>query len=133
MTKLSLFVSKYKWLLILIILVAIVIIYSVFDPYKTAYFPKCPFYTFTGYKCPGCGSQRAIHNLLTMNFIEAVKENILLVIAIPYVAFGAFVDFKRLKNKKYQIINDKYYSGIAVWIIFTVIIVFWLTRNIFNF
>ena len=54
--------------LIVLLAIAVVlvlgIIYYALDPTSSALFPQCSFLALTGYKCPGCGSQRAIHALL---------------------------------------------------------------------
>ncbi|MBN2894174.1 MAG: DUF2752 domain-containing protein [Bacteroidales bacterium] len=122
--------DNYKWIFLLIVVLFFIIIYAVFDPYKVDFFPKCPFLVLTGYKCSGCGSQRAIHNLLNFNLIGAMKENLLLVIFLPYIIVGAILDFTRKKYPKHQKIHDKLFSGKAVWIVFGIILVFWIGRNI---
>ncbi len=60
-------------------------VYFTFDPSHSAWFPKCPFLVLTGYKCPGCGSQRAVHALLTGNLATAWHYNALLVVALPFI------------------------------------------------
>ncbi|RKV71031.1 MAG: DUF2752 domain-containing protein [Alloprevotella sp.] len=40
------------------------------------------FRSATGYSCPGCGAQRAIHSLLHGHFAEAISYNYFL----PFVA-----------------------------------------------
>ena len=49
--------------LLLIALVALTIIYYRVSPTSSVFFPKCAFLMLTGLKCPGCGSQRAVHAL----------------------------------------------------------------------
>ena len=44
-------------------LVAAVAVYFALDPARHP-FPRCMFLTLTGWQCPGCGSQRALHALL---------------------------------------------------------------------
>ncbi len=56
-----------------------------FNPQEIAIFPKCPFLEITGWQCAGCGSQRAIHKLLHLNFKAAWSYNQLLVLSIPYL------------------------------------------------
>jgi len=51
--------------------VGLVFVYSRFSPEGNAWFPKCIFLQLTGLKCPGCGSQRVIHNLLNLNIQKA--------------------------------------------------------------
>ena len=61
----------------IILIGALLMIYYWFDPSEIELFPKCPFYMLTGLKCPGCGSQRAIHSLLHLDFIGAIRYNLL--------------------------------------------------------
>lgn len=47
--------------------------------------PKCLFRLATGWSCPGCGSQRALHALLHGNLREALEMNLLLPAGITYL------------------------------------------------
>ena len=65
---------------------AAVTIYGLFDPAKYAFFPKCPFVMLTGgLRCPGCGSQRAIHALLHLDIKDAFLYNPMVIISIPFL------------------------------------------------
>lgn len=55
------------------------------DPQLGGFLP-CPFRSITGLMCPGCGSQRAVHDLLHLRIREAFGHNALLVIALPVLA-----------------------------------------------
>ncbi|MCB0770314.1 MAG: DUF2752 domain-containing protein [Flavobacteriales bacterium] len=46
-------------------------------------FLSCPFRLLTGLLCPGCGSQRAVHDLLHLRLEDAFRHNGLLVASIP--------------------------------------------------
>ena len=52
------------------------------DPEGGGFLP-CPFRTLTGLLCPGCGSQRALHDLLHGRLGEALGHNGLLVMSVP--------------------------------------------------
>ncbi|MBK9015906.1 MAG: DUF2752 domain-containing protein [Saprospiraceae bacterium] len=82
--------------------------YFLFDPASSSFFPKCPF-SRPRLKCPGCGSQRAIHALLHLQVGRAFSENPLMVISIPYL-LTAF-DFLKRRNEKWQAAT---FSGQAV-------------------
>ena len=61
-----------KILLGILAVSVLALIYYKFNPSDIAIFPKCPFLLLTGLKCPGCGSQRAIHSLLHFSIFDVV-------------------------------------------------------------
>lgn len=59
------------------------------DPTRTALLPTCPFKVVTGgLDCPGCGTTRAMHQLLNGNVTAAVGLNALALLALPYVLYS---------------------------------------------
>ena len=72
--------------------VAAAVMYGLLDPARHAIFPKCPFLMLTGgLRCPGCGSQRALHALLHLEFKEAFLYNPMVVISIPFLLLLALL------------------------------------------
>ncbi len=65
-----------------------VVILRVFDPATSGVFPPCPVRYLTGWYCPGCGSLRAIHQLLHGNLAAAWAMNPLTVILLPFLSYG---------------------------------------------
>ena len=124
------FKKALKWGFVFLALTLLVVIYKFFNPVENGYFPKCPFRTLTGFKCPGCGSQRAIHHLLNFNLTGAVHENVLLVISIPYLVTGFIFDM--IKNPGPSVVKwrKRLFGTKAIFIVLTVIILFWVCRNI---
>lgn len=59
-----------------------------FDPATSGVFPPCPVRYFTGWYCPGCGSLRAVHQLLHGNLRAAWAMNPLTVILSPFLSYG---------------------------------------------
>lgn len=55
------------------------------NPATAGFYPICPFFALTGWYCPGCGSLRALHQLLHGNLGAAFDLNPLLVMALPLV------------------------------------------------
>ena len=55
------------------------------DPTRTPIFPPCPFKALTGLDCPGCGTTRAVHQLLNGNLGAAMGFNVVAVLAVPLV------------------------------------------------
>jgi Protein of unknown function (DUF2752) len=65
-----------------------VVMLAVFDPARSGVFPPCPVRYFTGWYCPGCGSLRAIHQLLRGNLRAAWALNPLTMILLPFLTYG---------------------------------------------
>ncbi len=57
------------------------------NPATAGVYPACPFFALTGWYCPGCGSTRALHQLLHGNLGAAFDLNPLLVLALPFLAY----------------------------------------------
>jgi hypothetical protein len=126
-------VVYFKKLLIFFVVIVLGIVYFLINPQNYNIFPKCPVYYFTGLKCPGCGSQRAVHHLLHLDFVSALKENFLLVIAIPYLVTG-FV-FEQIKQPSERILKWRkiLYGKIAIIFVLVIIVLFCVCRNLFSF
>lgn len=71
-----------------IALAAGVILLRVFDPATSTLFPPCPFRYVTGLYCPGCGSLRAVHQLLHGDLHTAWAMNPLTVLLFPFLAYA---------------------------------------------
>jgi len=119
-----------KWSIIVVVLIAVFFIYKLYNPLDSVYFPKCPFKELTGLECPGCGSQRAIHALLNGNIGEALKANILLVLAIPYLITGFIFDLVKSNNPSFLKWRKLLFGEKAIYILLAIIIGFWILRNV---
>ena len=113
-----------------IVLVAVmVVVYRNNNPLESNMFPRCGFYVATGYKCPGCGGQRAVHYLLNGEFKESFRQNPLFHIAALYIITVLILKtplfYPRHKKVLYAL------TGLHACIIWFVgIIAFWILRNI---
>jgi Protein of unknown function (DUF2752) len=67
---------------------AAIVMLRVFDPATSGMFPPCPVHSLTGWYCPGCGSLRAIHQLLHGNLRAAWAMNALTVTLLPFLSYG---------------------------------------------
>jgi hypothetical protein len=54
-----------------------------FEPGRYNFYPRCLFHKTTGLLCPGCGSLRAVHQLLHGHLIAAFHFNAMLVMSLP--------------------------------------------------
>ena len=83
----------------------------------------------TGYKCPGCGTQRAIHALLHGDVAGAFRYNALLLVAIPWIALCLYAESRRLRNPRlYALLN----APLLIWLFLAMVLLWWLLRNIFD-
>lgn len=117
-------------ILIVILLAGIAVVYKYLDPSVVPIFPRCPFRLLTGYLCPGCGSQRAIHHLLNLDLPGAWRMNPLLVIALPYLLLGLILKPLSRHNAQGTRLLDQLYGYRASVVALVVIVLFWIGRNI---
>lgn len=110
--------------------VAAAVVYGLFDPAKYVFFPKCPFRLLTGgLRCPGCGSQRAIHALLNLEFKEAFLHNPMVIISIPFLLLLAAASI--MKDSQPDFYN-KMNSSLLSKLLLVLFIGWWIIRNIFG-
>lgn len=118
---------KIIYALALILIFWGIVIFYKYNPANTSFFPKCPFYLLTGYKCPGCGSQRALHYLLHFRIGMAMSYNALFVLSIPLVSFLFIAEAVKTKySKLYLISRDSRLSKSILFCIW----VWWIGRNL---
>ncbi len=120
----------WKWIALVVIGLVAVFVYYSFNPSNIQFFPKCPFFLLTGLKCPGCGSQRAIHCLLHLEVVPAFRYNALLVLSIPVVSL--LLLSSALKEKCPAFHN--YMNKPCVPITYLVLVLaWWILRNLLDF
>lgn len=85
----------------------------------------------TGFSCPGCGIQRAIHALVHGHFAEAVRYNYYLVYSGPYALSFVVVWLmpkNNIRERIRSVIENKYVVDF-----YLVTFIIWLfVRNYFN-
>ncbi|MBQ7690591.1 MAG: DUF2752 domain-containing protein [Muribaculaceae bacterium] len=90
-------------------------IYFVFDPSaEGSLFPRCVFLTLTGWKCPGCGSQRALHSLLHGDLLGVIRFNAALPVAVALVAAYLVAEWKRTTWPRYWAALNNRWAGMAI-------------------
>ena len=112
------------------VFVLLVIIYGKFNPENSHLYPKCPFRLLTGYECPGCGSQRAVHYLLNGKIDSAIHANALLVFSIPYILLLFLAELLKSKSRFFMRLYKILFSSKAIWMVFVIIIIWWVGRNL---
>lgn len=117
--------KKFPIVMLISTTILLILIYGTFDPEKFRIYPKCPFYMLTGLKCPGCGSQRAIHNLLNLNIQKAFEYNALLVCTIPIIPIFIVAQIYRRRFPRFYntLFGAPFITGILL-----IIISWWIIR-----
>ena len=121
--------NKSFYLFLFPVLLVVGMVYYFNNPAESWFFLKCPVNYVTGLSCPGCGSQRAIHELLHLNFKQAFAYNPLLIAAIPYTALGIAFNTETLKAR-YPKTRKFFYGQRALYVVLVVVILFFILRNI---
>jgi hypothetical protein len=119
----------YKYGLALLGL-SLLLVYGSWDPASHALFPRCPVRHYTGWLCPGCGSQRALHALLHGEWFRAWQLHPLLLLSLPYLLLGAILDQLRRPSAQLLRWRQRLYGRRAIYVVLTVILGYWLLRNL---
>ena len=98
-----------------------------FEPGKTGLFPVCLFRFATGYTCPGCGSTRAMHQLLHGHFIAAFELNPFFLLALPFL-FYALIRYSVIVMRG-GVPHHNRLSASYIYALFFVVVSFWIFRN----
>lgn len=121
--------NKLLFTIIILFLLGGLVFYYFANPLSNSFIIKCPFKTFTGLDCPGCGSQRAVHELLHGDVLKAFSYNQLFIIALPYAFIGILFEWFSLKHK-YPKTRKILFGKTAIYIIAIIIILFFVLRNL---
>ncbi len=111
------------------LLVLVGLIYYFYHPAHYQLFPKCIFKMATGLSCPGCGAQRATHELLHLNFKNAIAYNALLVVSIPY-AFAGLLFFQTNLKERFPKTRRFLFGQKALLVIILIVLIFFIFRNL---
>lgn len=92
--------------------------------------PRCFFHFATGWHCPGCGNTRAAHAILRGDVAEALRQNALFVVALPFLAFLAWRSWMawvypgRLRPLRFRW-RERHTHGVVA-----VLLLYWVIRNL---
>ncbi len=111
--------------------IAVAIIYFLYEPQQNSFFLFCPLHHFTGLKCPFCGLQQMIHHLLHGQIGRAFFDNPFLFILIPYVLFHLYLSIFRKKDRFPKLYNLLYGDRTLLFLL-GVAVVFGVGRNLWG-
>lgn len=112
--------------IVLVVLAAVILVYSIFDPAGFEWMPQCVFHRLTGLECPGCGAQRMAHALLHGDIASAWRYNAFLLILIPLLAFMIWLEIYRLR---YPRLYAQFYSSATIYTLSALIFGWFVVRN----
>lgn len=125
---------KCRWPLVLAVVIAgvfclagVVVLYR-FDPELCRLCPPCLFHVITGLYCPGCGSARALHQLLHGHLAAALMFNPLLIATLLLVCCAVVVEGVSAATRRAIPVfrpNWRFARGILY-----VTVAYWVLRNI---
>lgn len=114
---------------VIVVVVAIGIGLYWVNPSEAWFAPKCPFKWLTGWDCPACGSQRAIHQLLHLRPGTAFSYNPFLVVSLPYVGCMAFLTWFAPKDR-FAGLRRVCFNHTVVLTYTAAVTLWWIARNI---
>jgi hypothetical protein len=113
--------------MVLVSAVAVASVVAVVDPNEPGHYPTCPFLAVTGYYCPGCGSLRALHDLVHGDLAGAVARNPMMLLA----AGGLLVAFVLWTRRLWRGRPRTWAAPPAVlYGLLTLVLAFWVLRNV---
>ena len=116
---------KRKGYLILgVLLLLVVPLFFFFNPNGQFFFPKCPIHHHMGIYCSGCGSQRALHDLLHFRIIDSLSHNLLFIPGLLLI--GVELAMRVFTPNT----TSLFYRKMTPWIVLIVIVLYMVLRNL---
>jgi hypothetical protein len=97
------------------------------DPYQPGHYPVCPLYRFTGIYCPGCGGLRSAHSFIHGDFLAALQDNALAVVA--YLGFAVLWTVWVMRAARGRRLRIEL-GPVHLWTLGTLLLVFTVVRNL---
>lgn len=105
-----------------VLAVAITAFYFFWNPTEISFLPKCQFKQLTGFYCPGCGGQRAFHEVLHGEFVKAIHNNIFIFIVLPFILLKLIGFFRdSVTTEKLVLTSTQTIYFIIAIMIFTIV------------
>ena len=99
-----------------------------FDPRSPGLYPICPFFGLTGCYCPGCGTLRALHQLMHGDIAAAFGYNAYAMLALPIIAYSFTVGGLRAYGLPAP--PHIFVPAPLIWTLLIAVLAFWLLRNL---
>ncbi len=112
-------------ILLAVLTIVITAFYFFWNPSEITSLPLCPFKNLTSYNCPGCGGQRAFHQILHGNFVDAYQSNLLIYLLFPFFIVKVLDKIFDTTFSKIFLLNNR-----GIWIFLGFLICFTILRNL---
>lgn len=124
-------VRRLSLCLALLAVAVIVAVLYVVDPAESVVAPKCLVKTLTGYSCPGCGLQRAVHAFLHGNIVQAARYNLFLLVAVPWFLAVLVSDclLRGATRRRWQRVT---HSNVLIYGYIALYFIWWVVRNVYH-
>jgi hypothetical protein len=93
---------------------------------NTTHVPLCPLHALTGLNCPLCGATRATYALLHGQFMNALHDNALYVLGIPFLLWLFWRWYNDAASGEHNRLMPKRVSGALI----VLAVVFGVLRNL---
>lgn len=115
----------------LLLLGVIAFFYFSISPNSIDFLLQCPLYKSTGVYCPGCGSQRALHNLLHGDFLFALQNNLMFVLGLIGLLYHYGIQLSNhiLKTNVKSVFENKK----VIFLVIGILVLFWVLRNLSSY
>lgn len=114
-------------------LVAVGACYYVADPATadglSRYMPRCLWHDLTGWTCPACGLQRALHASLHGHLAEALSYNYFFIISLPLLLAALAAALLLPPRHWLSRAVSSPWTGYAYVVL---LFVWWIARNVWN-
>jgi hypothetical protein len=115
------------WAAALGVIAGLLVLFA-WDPAHSTGYPPCPFHALTGLHCPGCGTLRALHQLLHGNLPAAFLLNPLTVLCLPWIVYELLSGLVRaVSGRRWPPV---FRSALSIRILLGAIVLFWVLRNV---
>lgn len=121
--------KSFKFLILVIVLLAGVFYYAVNPSTSSPFIPKCVWRMLTNTQCPSCGFQRAVHSALHGHFAEALSYNYFFILSIPFFLLVLLSDCILPSNNSLRRITHHPYT---LWSYIILFFAWWILRNVLH-
>lgn len=116
-----------KKIIILIIAIILLTTYLILGSKFNIYI-ECPILKITKLYCPGCGITRMLKSIITLDFYQAFRYNMLIFCLLPLFLVYIILEIRYIITKKTNFLNNKKYD--KYWMTILIItILFGILRN----